>query len=405
MYLSHLALENYRNYARLEVDLQACVNLVQGGNAQGKTNLLEAIHYFSTTKSPRTTSDRELIHWNAEDEPIPHAYMSAIYVKNGQQRTIDVTMVKEPYSTGGGYRFRRRLELDGVERRAMDIVGELNTILFLPEDIILVAGSPGDRRRYLDVTLCQIDRRYCRALSRYNKIMSQRNALLRDVGDGRARQGELRYWDQELAHLGAYVLSRRLWATADLEPDANRFQQALTAGKESLRLEYENSLAQRLDDDDASLFQEAASASAAGGDLLERLEHAFLSCYERLRTDEIRRGVTLAGPHRDDLCFLVNDIDATTFASRGQQRTIALAIKLAEVGFMRKHVQEMPVLLLDDVVSELDRQRSQLLLDSVAVAEQVFITTTDLQHYPEQFLERALLWQVEGGQMFAPDQP
>lgn len=401
MYVSHLSLENYRNYAHLEIDLQARLNLVQGGNAQGKTNLLEALHYFSTTKSPRTTSDRELMRWTADEMPIPHTYMSANYVKRGEEHSIDVTMVKEPYNGGGAYRFRRRLELDGGERRAMDVVGELNTVLFLPEDIVLVAGSPGDRRRYLDVTLCQVDRRYCRSLSRYNKIMSQRNALLRDVRKGHAGSGELHYWDGEMARLGAYVLARRLWAVAELEPDADHFQQALTAGQESLRLEYDNSLGERLDDASESLFRQAQALESAlrddDSDLLTALRDTFLQCYDRLRSDEIRRGVTLAGPHRDDVHFLVNGVDATTYASRGQQRTIALATKLAEVRFMRKHVQEMPILLLDDVVSELDRQRSELLLDTVSVAEQVFITTTDLGNYPQDFLQRAVLWRVAKG--------
>ena len=189
MYLRHLSLANYRNYARLEIDLQARIHVLQGENAQGKTNLLESIFYLATTKAPLASSDRQLISWAANDEVIPFARAQALFVRAGEEHTIETTLVKEQRANSDSEEasFRRQTRLDGVPRRAMDVVGKLNVVLFLPQDIDLVSGSPTRRRRYLDITLCQIDPFYCRSLSRYNRIITQRNALLRHIREGQAR--------------------------------------------------------------------------------------------------------------------------------------------------------------------------------------------------------------------------
>jgi len=408
MYLKHLTLTHFRNYTRLEVDLLARISVFQGDNAQGKTNLLEAIYYLATTRSPFASSDRQLISWAADHEVIPFARLEALFTRSGQDHTIEMTLVKEPQpdSNGATTVFRRQIRLDDLPRRAFDTVGTLNVVLFLPEDIRLVAGSPAGRRRYLDITLCQMDRRYCRSLSRYNRVIRQRNALLRQIRAGYAKATQLPYWDEQLGSLGAYVLSRRLWAVGELARLAQETNLALTGGGERLELSYQSSIAERPPDPGPNRAGQAVKAKNAAGDAPSQpdLERTFLGALGALRGEEIARAVTLVGPHRDDLRFLINDRDATVFASRGQQRTIVLALKLAEVQIMHGQTGEMPVLLLDDVISELDQHRAQFLLSSLSRAQQVLVTTTNLDCFSRDFLSSAVLWHIADGSV-APYDP
>jgi len=420
MYLRHLSLTNYRNYARLEIDLQARIVVLQGQNAQGKTNFLESIYFLATTKSPLASVDRQLICWLAEQDVIPFARVSGLYTRTEQEHTLEITLVKErangdspvlsALSAGPSgpavvdeSNLRRRVCLDGVPRRALDVLGQVNVVLFLPEDINLVAGSPRERRHYLDVTLCQIDALYARSLSRYNRVLTQRNALLRRVRDGQAHEGELDYWDEQLVNTGAYVLGRRLWAVQVLQQEVQDLHPQLTGNREALGLFYLDTLSEYLPE---ALWQTAESmvdlTHAA-----EILRVPFRQALRSARREECARAVTLVGPHRDDLRFLISgsevsalggdQVDATIYGSRGQQRTVALSLKLAEVNLMYGQTGEMPILLLDDVLSELDGPRSEFLLTAVTRAEQVFVTTTSLAHYPTAFLEKALLWQVANG--------
>jgi DNA replication and repair protein RecF len=404
MYICHLELLNYRNYARLELDLSARIHLLQGDNAQGKTNLLEAIYYLATTRSPLASQDRELIRWESlQEDVIPNAQLALRFVRAGEEHAIEASLVQEPGEANGanGTVFRRQLRYNGVNRRAMDIVGKLNVVLFLPEDIVLVSGSPGERRRYLDITLCQIDEHYCRSLSRYNRVVTQRNALLRQIREGAARAKELAYWDEQVARLGAYVVARRLWAIDRLARDTRQIQSALTGALEELTLRYEHTLGQG--DDmraiEAALCDPAQEwrGGAPEGGTLERLEEQLAGALQRGQRDEIARGVTLTGPHRDDMRFVINGFDATVYGSRGQQRTAALALKLAEVALMQRQVGEMPILLLDDVLSELDRRRGQYLLEAIGEAQQVLVTATSEEGFGPTFLERAQVWQVRAG--------
>jgi DNA replication and repair protein RecF len=328
--------------------------------------------------------------WNADEEVIPHTQIDGHFVRGQQEHVIAVTLVKEPVINGDAAKtvFRRQITLDGMPRRAMDILGQINVVLFLPEDIQLVSGGPAERRRYLDVTLCQIDPAYCRNLARYNRVVTQRNALLRQVRERQARSDELAYWDEQLATLGAAVLSRRLWALAELTGDANATQRELTGDREALGLIYQSTAHERL-----ALSIETPPALTD----VEAWQALLQRAYRAARVEEIARAVTVLGPHRDDVRFLINGIDATVYGSRGQQRTVALALKLAEVRLMHRQTGEMPLLLLDDVLSELDRRRCHLLLGAVAQAEQVLITTTDLNYFEPGFLAGAQLWQVTAG--------
>ncbi|MFH1084159.1 MAG: DNA replication/repair protein RecF [Chloroflexota bacterium] len=393
MFLTHLSLTNFRNYTRLELDLPARVNVFQGENAQGKTNLLEAVYYLATTRSPLASHDRELIHWAAEREVIPHCQVDGAFTRAGAAHTLAYTLVKERANGAPAAQavFRRQIRVDGVPRRAMDVVGQLNVVLFLPEDIRLVAGAPAERRRYLDITLCQVNAEYCHTLARYNRVIEQRNALLKAIRERQARPGELSYWDEQAAQLGAYVVAERLRAVAALAAEARRLQGALTAQQEALDLVYATP------EWPTDVPTKTPVAAGPADPLAERLCAGLHAGLAAARAQEIARGVTLVGPHRDDLRFVLNGMDATVYASRGQQRTIALALKLAEVLYMRARAGQAPVLLLDDALSELDQRRAQLLLAAVADAEQVLITTTDLGHYDPDFLRRATLWRVAAG--------
>ena len=393
MYVKHLSLANVRNYARLELDLPARIHIFQGENAQGKTNLLEAIYYLSTTKSPLASSDRELIRWEAQEEVLPYARLIACFVKQGEERSLEATLVQErSLENDHATTLRKRIRLDGVPRRAIDTIGQLNVVLFLPEDIALVSGAPSERRRYLDISLCQIDTDYCQALSLYNRVITQRNALLRAIREGLAGGSELEYWDGELSHHGAKVLLGRLQAVASLQLHAGEVHAALTSGGESLSLQYLSSVSERLREQGPSLPGVQSDLPSAAD-----LQAAILQALRLAHREERARAVTLVGPHRDDLRFLINTHDATVYGSRGQQRTVALALKMGEVVFMKERTGEMPVLLLDDVISELDRRRAHLLMQSLRLAQQVLVTTTDITPFDPDLVESAQLWCVANG--------
>ncbi|MFP3897111.1 MAG: DNA replication/repair protein RecF [Anaerolineales bacterium] len=397
MYVKRLSLENFRNYADLTLEFPPRINVLQGQNAQGKTNFLETIYYLSTTKSPRASTYSELMRFGAHEEVIPHTDIEAVFVREKEEHTLSMTIVKEPVEGSRDFSYHRRIELDGVEQRAFDVVGRLSTVLFFPEDITIVSGAPSDRRRYMDILLCQVDARYCQALSRYNRVIRQRNALLRQIRENLTGAGQLDYWDEQLAGPATLVLARRFWATRELDAAAGQKQRALTGDAEELTITYESTLAEKstlseqedwYKQDDLALLDEGA---------LSRLEQIFLRTLRRIRDEEIERGVTIIGPHRDDLHFWLNGVDATTYCSRGQQRTVALALKLAEVTLMYEEIGEMPVLLLDDMLSELDRERSRLLLDTISRAQQVFVTTTDVDYFSPAFLETSVTWKVVEG--------
>lgn len=385
MRLNHLTLHNFRNYVRLEIDLSPGVTLLAGDNAQGKTNLLESIYYLATSRSPHAGSDREIVNWLAvEQEPLPYARLVGRVARTSGPVSIEITLTRQ---ANNGGRYKKEIRINGTVRRAMDMLGQLNVVLFLPEDLTLVSGSPGDRRRYLDVTLCQVDAAYCRSLSRYNSILTQRNALLRELRErGRSDGEQLAFWDDRLVESGAYLVTRRVRAVQALDTLANRLHGELTAGMEALHLRYEPSLdLDGLDEDTQSV---------------EAVARSFRTQVRAQRSREVAAGMTLVGPHRDEMRFLLNGVDAGVYGSRGQQRTAALALKLAEVRLMRQETGEEPVLLLDDVLSELDAHRRAFLLEALACGvQQSILTTTDLGAVPGEFRDQCQVWQVEAGRL------
>jgi len=387
MYLQHLSLTNFRNYIRLELDLPPHVAVFQGGNAQGKSNLLESICFLATTRFSRTVNERELINWEAAGEKLPFARLSANIQK--AERKAQLEMILRPRSAAHHQGravvapIQKYIRVNGVARRPADLIGQLNMVMFSPRDIDLIGGEPALRRRYLDITNSQIDPQYLRALQRYNKVLSQRNHLLRQIAARQSRPDELLFWDQELVKAGAYIVLQRQRTIAELNNQANPIHDQLSGGHEKLTLQYRPSI----DKEDPKL----------GG--IPEAEQAFNRALGAARQRELARGLSLIGPHRDDLGFLVNEIDMGTYGSRGQQRTIALSLKLSEARFMLTQTGESPVLLLDDVLSELDPQRRQHLLEAVSNYRQVLITTTDLDRFPSEFLARAERFRVADGRV------
>lgn len=403
MRITHLSLTNFRNYGRLELDFPAGVVVLEGQNAQGKTNLLEALYYLATTRSPHTYQDDQLIHWEADlyGEPVVVGRIVAdVDGREGRQH-LELRLIREHKL--GGVTLRREALVDRRKVRLMDLLGQLRVVLFLPEDLNLVTGPPAGRRRYLDVTLCQTDRAYCRALANYNKVLEQRNALLRRLAEqGLRSNGDdlLAIYTDKAAEWGSRILVRRAVFLTDMGRRVQRIHyEALTAGRESLRLGYLPALTAS---EEATADEEVAETThwlAAHQGRLQPVAARLRQAMQLVQTVDLARGNTTLGPHRDDWRFWVNGRHLGDYGSRGQQRSAILALKMAEIDWMAAETGDAPLLLLDDVLAELDQERRALLLTYVGRAAQAVITTTDLHIFPPDFLRQTTTLRVTAGQI------
>lgn len=398
MRLDHLTLKNFRNYTRLELLMPEGIVVLHGANAQGKTSVLEAIFYLATSSSPYTNSDRQLMNWRTDDDLIPFTQVAADVISAHKVMSrVEILLLKEKLPDGT-IRFKKQVRINGVNKRNLDLQGLLGVVMFLPQDMALVEGSPGMRRRYLDLTLCQVDKDYCQALHDFEKTLTQRNALLKRIADNLAAESELVYWDDQLSRAAAVLIAGRQRFVRELELQAQRIHRDLSGGVEDLQLVYQPSFEPTAEGDGQRSF------GVLGLDLHRQLEADDIAPQYReklleIRSDEIRRGSTLVGPQRDELRFIVNGRDLGLYGSRGQARTGVLAIKLAELEWMHDTLEEWPVLLLDEVVAELDADRRTYLLDRVQQANQVVLTTTELSTLTQEFIKRAHVWRVTDGQI------
>ena len=400
MRLRHLSLTNFRIYARLELELPAGPTLICGDNAQGKTSLIEAVYYLATARSPHAASDRQLIHWLAADEGVtPYARLVGDVVRVDRASHLEMTLLLEPANTGDGFRFRKQIKVNGSLTRAADLARQINIVMFLPQDVDTVGGSPGGRRRYLDNALAQIDTDYTRAIDRYADVLAQRNALLKQLQETGGDPDQLAYWDEQLAAEGTAITLKRRVALDELSRSADRIHRDLTGGQADLRLRYQPAF-------------DAARAPAAEYQIALRLdvppvgiadsrraEAAFHAQLQARRAEEIGAGMTLIGPHRDDFRFISDQIDLGAYGSRGQQRTAVLALKLAEVEWIRGKVGDWPILLLDEVMAELDAQRRAYLLSRIGSVSQALLTATDPAMFGEEFRARAKRLRVTAGRI------
>jgi len=399
MLIHHLSLTNFRNYARLELDLPAGPILLLGDNAQGKTSLLEAIYYLATSRSPHTTSPRQLINWLAGQESLtPAARIMAHLTREQTAHTLDVTLMLEP-AADGEERFRKQIKLDGVPHRAHELVGQVIVVMFLPQDVDLVGGSPALRRRYLDAALGQVDAEYHGALSQFEAVLSQRNALLKQLAERGGDPDELSYWDEQLSTTGALITLRRQQAVIELGEWADAIHRDLTGGRERLRLRYEPGFDLGRPASPDFQMQIKLDVPIPATSELGEAAASFRAQLAARRSEEMARGVTLIGPHRDELRFIADEVDLGVYGSRGQQRTAVLALKLAEVEWMRAETGEWPVLLLDEVLAELDAKRRADLLARINGANQSLMTGTGLELFGEDLARRARVLRVAAGQV------
>ena len=384
MYLAHLALNNFRTFRRLELDLQPGLHLIVGGNARGKTNLLEAVALLATTRSSRGGSDADLISWNAvAEEPLPAARVLGQVEGAGGRTTVEVAVIARASTAGAPFVASRRFRVNGVARRASDLIGRLRVVMFGADDLQIVDGPPAGRRRYLDITISQFDPAYVRALQRYSRVLLQRNSLLRRLQERRGLPDELDFWDDELAAAGAVVVDGRRRSLVALgQGAAGRYEELSPAGAR-LEVCYRPALPVPL------------VATLDQGGLEERLREAL----KEHRRADIQAGVTRIGPHRDDIAFLLGGHDAGAFGSRGEQRTVALALRLAEVELSTRRTGEPPVLLLDDILSELDRERRERVLAAAYGVDQAIITTADPDRPSVADLPEARRYRLDDGRL------
>lgn len=396
MYVDHLSLKNFRNYTRLELTIPQDVVVIHGANAQGKTSLLEAIYYLATASSPYTNTDKQLMNWRAADDILPFAQVAADVIgADNRLNRVEINLANEQ-TPDGHTRFRKIVKINGVNKRNLDLQGMIGVVMFLPQDMALVESGPAIRRRYIDLTLCQVNSSYAQALNDFERTLQQRNALLKRISDNIAHPDELDYWDEQLTKSAAIIIATRQQFIRELEVLAQRVHRELSGGLEDLELVYQPSFEPTAEEDGQKSF------SILGMDwhrqmASDSIAPQYQAALNDLRKDEIRRGITLIGPQRDDMRFMVNNRDLSDYGSRGQARTAVLAIKLAELDWMQQALGEWPVLLLDEVVAELDEKRRAYLQNRIRRANQVLLTTTELSTLQAEFVEQATLWHVEMG--------
>lgn len=367
MFLAETELKSYRNYSQLHIDWHTGINILLGNNAQGKTNLLESIYVLALGKSHRTAKDKDWIKF-AEQFAI---IKGKVIRKNGPV-TLDITI-----SDKG-----KKAKINGLEqKRLSDYIGTLNAVMFAPEDLDLVKGSPTHRRRFMDMEIGQVSPMYLYNLNSYNKILLQRNQLLKEIARKEKKVDLLEIWDAQLVEYGVKILLKRAYFIDKLKVWAREIHADITNNKEQLRVEYQSSLQ----------FTSATDPEALKDQYLQQLQNHHQK--------EILRGVSLIGPHRDDLSFYIADQDVQSFGSQGQQRTTALSVKLAEIELIHQEIGEYPILLLDDVFSELDDQRQSDLLKSIKDKCQTFITTTSIDGISDEILLEARLYAISAGEL------
>lgn len=398
MFLKHLSLTNFRSFARLDIDIPQRVVLLTGANAQGKTSVLEAIYFLAAFTSFQTHVDRQIVNFHeAKKNTLAVTRLVADYQRGKSKHRLEVRLILEPTGVNG-QRLRKEILLDGVKKSANEIIGHFNAVVFVPQMSQIIEGAPDDRRRYLNLALAQSTPAYARVLSEYNQALTQRNALLKMLSERGGNSEQLEVWDDALTRLGAQLIMWRIEAVRQIERLAARVHHELTHGSEILRLAYEPAY-DPLPKPSGQIGLKLDTVIDRSHLELDEIQAGFGARLKELRSEEIARGVTTIGPHRDELRFLANNIDLGDYGSRGQVRTALLALKLAEVNWMKDRTGEWPVILLDEVMAELDAQRRADLLKYVGESEQVLFTTTDLNLYEPDFVEKAEVWKVESGKV------
>lgn len=355
MIIKSIELANFRNYETLQLNFDKGTNILYGDNAQGKTNILEAIYVVATTKSHKGSKDKEIINFDKEE-----AHIRAYIEKENIETKIDMHLRKSK---------SKGIAIDGQKiKKAAELLGLLNVVFFSPEDLGIIKNGPVERRRFVDMELCQLDSFYLYNLNHYNKIINQRNRLLKDMFLNPSLKDTLNIWDSQLVSYGSKIIERRKLFIDQLNEIIYEIHKKLSGGKEELRIVYEPSVT------------------------VDNFEDGIKDSQDR----DIRLKQTSIGPHRDDFSFYAGDIDIRKFGSQGQQRTAALSLKLSEIEIVKKITKDTPVLLLDDVLSELDENRQNYLLNSIGNV-QTIISCTGLDEFINNRFEIDKIYKVKNG--------
>jgi DNA replication and repair protein RecF len=403
MHLKHLSLTNFRSLTRLDTDLPKRAVLLVGSNAQGKTSVLEAIYFLAAFTSFQTHADRQIVNFHEAKNSLAVTRLIAEYQRGKTKHRLEARLILEPTGVNG-QRLRKEILLDGVKRQVNDVIGHFNAVIFVPQMSQIIEGGPEERRRYLNLALAQTVPAYARALHEYNQAVSQRNALLKMLSEGsgaalsssKGNKDQLDVWDEALVKFGSQIILWRIQAVQEIERFASRVHSDLTRGDEILRLAYEPAY-DPLPKPNGQLGLKIDTDINRSAIELDEIQTGFLSRLKEIRAEEIARGVTTIGPHRDDLRFIINKADVSDYGSRGQVRTTLLALKLAEVDWMKARTNETPVILLDEVMAELDLSRRADLLKYISQDQQVLFTTTDLSLFDSKFVNDSEIWDVQGG--------
>lgn len=359
MKIKSLKLKNFRNYDLLDLTFDDSANIFYGDNAQGKTNILEALYLSGTTKSHRGSKDRDLIEFGKEE-----SHIETIVEKNGIDYQIDMHLKK---NSPKGIAINRM-----PIRKASELFGIVNLVFFSPEDLNIIKNGPAERRRFIDLELSQLDRVYLSNLANYNRVVNQRNHLLKEIGFSgyEKHAGTLEIWEMQLIQYGNKIIERRKAFIEEMNEIISSIHKKLTGGREEIRILYEPS----------------------------NKELTFEQALRKYKDRDLKLKSTSVGPHRDDICFMAGNLDIRRFGSQGQQRTAALSLKLSEIELVRQSIHDTPVLLLDDVLSELDKHRQNYLLDSIHDI-QTLITCTGVEDFVNHRFSINKVFHVQNGQV------
>ncbi len=361
MIIKSLELADFRNYDSLHIDFSSGTNILYGNNAQGKTNILEAIYLSATTKSHKGSKDKDIVNFYKEE-----SHIRTFLEKDGLTVRVDMHLRKNK---------SKGIAIDGQKiKKAAELLGLLNVVFFSPEDLSIIKNGPAERRRFVDMELCQLDQFYLYNLNHYNKIVNQRNKLLKDMYFNLSLRDTLNIWDSQLISFGSKIIERRQLFVKQLNEIICDIHKKLSGGREEILICYEPDVA------------------------IEEYEKRLAADQEK----DVKLKQTTTGPHRDDFSFLVGGIDIRKFGSQGQQRTAALSLKLSEIELVRKMTKDNPVLLLDDVLSELDSNRQNYLLSTIGDL-QTIITCTGLDEFVNNRFEIDKVFHIENGRIIDKD--
>ena len=359
MFIKRLQMLNYRNYNALDIELCPNVNVFMGDNAQGKTNILEAIYYCAFAKSHRTSKDKELINWNGE-----HAFISVDVGRERLDKRIDISILKDG---------KKSIRINKIKiKKIGELFGNFNVVMFSPEDLRIIKDSPGVRRKIIDMELCQLNPKYYYNLVQYNKVLNERNILLRNRNTSSEM---LEIYDMQLVEFGYNIIRDRIKYIESLNKYAEKIHSDITSGKEKINFKYISTIKD-----------------------LENIKENFYTLLEKNRSKDCDRGITSIGPHRDDFFVYINDIDTKSYGSQGQQRTAVLTMKFSSLEIIKELTGEFPVLLLDDVLSELDFNRKKYILSTIGQIQTV-ITCTGIEDLYEYLDEKAKVFKVKNGEI------